>query len=193
MEDGSYQLRFFEVWKPIKSFQGKYEISNMGRVASVDRILSNGRHQRGRILKTRIDKYGYEVVNLRDGDKVFNLFVHRLVATHFLPNWDRLPQVNHRDENKTNNKVINLEWCDGFYNQNYGTINIRRSKSLTNEKVKSKPVSQFSLDGTLIKTYPSIAEAKRQTGIGNISKCCRGSSRYSTSGGFKWKYVQIIK
>lgn len=112
-----------EIWKDIKGYEGKYQISNFGRVKSLPR---NGTINKERILKTKLTKFGYERVYLRNKNTRTWFLIHRLVAMYFIPNPDNLPQVNHKDECKTNNHVENLEWCDGFYNQSYGTVNIRR-------------------------------------------------------------------
>ena len=110
--------------------------------------------------------------------------IHRLVALTFLPNPNRLPQVNHKDENKENNSVENLEWCDAKYNSNYGTRNARVAEK------HSKPVSQYSLDGDWIATYKSMLEAERITGIqsSSISKCCKGELK--KTGGYHWQYAE---
>ena len=117
---------------------------------------------------------GYLGIRLYNGENVKTFKIHRLVASTFIPNPLNLPQINHIDENKTNNNVENLEWCSAQYNIDYS---------------QSKPVNQYSLDGIYIATYKSIKEASKQTGInqGDISCCCRG--KYKTSGGFIWKYV----
>ena len=109
--------------------------------------------------------------------------MHRLVAQAFIPNPDNLPEVNHRDEDKTNNCVENLEWCSHLYNMRFGTA-IKRGA----EK-QSTPVLQIDKDtNEVIAEYPSTAEAGRQLKIwqGNISNCCRG--RYKTTGGYKFVY-----
>lgn len=110
--------------------------------------------------------------------------VHRLVAECFTPNPDNLPQVNHIDEDKTNNDVSNLEWCDRKYNINYGTRNERVAEK------QSKPVLQYTLSGEFVKEYPSVSEVERQTGLkhSNICNCCNG--KLKTAYGFKWEYKQ---
>ena len=174
-----------EEWRDIRD---RYQVSNYGRIRN---------STTGRILKPRGTKY-LQVALYKDG-VAKNYKVHYLVAKAFIPNPDNLPQVNHKDENKTNNFVwvnpdgsidpdkSNLEWCEAEYNANYGTRNKRISETMTNGKL-SKPVLQFSLSGEFIKEYPSVMEAYRQTGTydSSISQCCNGKRQ--SAGGYIWQY-----
>ena len=108
------------------------------------------------------------------------LLIHRVVAQAFIPNPNNCPQVNHKDENKTNNCVSNLEWCTAKYNTNYGSGKRRGANK------ESLPVVCMDLYGNEIKTFSSITDAKKQTGANNISAVCKG--KLKTSGGFKWRY-----
>jgi hypothetical protein len=115
-----------EIWKDIIGFEGIYEVSNFGRVRRI---------KTGRILRTSKSGgcRGYVGINLSKDGKAYGKLVHRLVAESFLPNIEGLPEVNHKDEDKTNNRVENLEWCDHKYNINYGTkIEKTRKKRLEN-------------------------------------------------------------
>lgn len=104
-----------EEWRPIKGYEGFYEVSSLGRVRSLDRVVKckNGNCQKffGKIMKPRTNKDGYLTVALSMNNKQKSKQIHRLVAITFLPNPKKLPQVNHRDCNKQNNYVDNLEWC----------------------------------------------------------------------------------
>lgn len=116
-----------EVWKPIKYYEGLYEISNYGRVKSVERTVysSDGERICGYVKEHYVPQHdngrGYLFVSLWKDNKSKREYVHRLVALTFIDNPTRLPQVNHKDEDKQNNYVENLEWCDATYNNTYGT------------------------------------------------------------------------
>ena len=162
-----------EIWKDIKGFESKYKISSNGNCYS---------YFLNRNLKPTIDKNGYLLYKLSKDGKQYTIRVHRLVALHFIDNPYNLPQVNHKDEDKTNNNVNNLEWCDAKYNINYGTC-IERMK----KHQHSKPVLQYTLDGQFVKEWESLAEA-HQNGFhrSHIIACCRGKAKKHK--GYIWKY-----
>ena len=166
-----------ESWKDKKDYEGIYQVSNCGRVKSI-------KFGKERILKLTKDKDGYLIVNLYKNNKSKTFKVHRLVAEAFLPNPDNLPLINHKDEDKSNNIVSNLEWCDVKYNTNYGTRNKRIGKSNTNGK-RSKPVLQYTLDGKFVREWESYRECKRN-GFNHVSECCRGKRK--SCGGYIWRY-----
>lgn len=118
------------IWKDIPSYEGLYQVSNDGKVRSLDRIDTLGRKRKGRILKQAFDKKKYKYVSLCKDNKSKALKVHRLVAMTFIPNPNNYPIINHKDENPSNNHVSNLEWCTYKYNSNYGTRNERLSKAM---------------------------------------------------------------
>ena len=122
-----------EEWRSIEGYEGLYEVSNTGRVRSVDRYVKVGyggyRLHKGKILKLELCNCGYYSVEITYKYKRNHFYVHRLVAEAFIPNPDNLAQVNHKDEDKTNNNVENLEWCNRKYNMNYGTRAERRKKT----------------------------------------------------------------
>ena len=119
-----------EIWKDIKGFEDKYQVSNLGRIKSLERKNSRGNQIREKILKLIYDKDGYLLVNLYKNSKKKTYKVHRLVALAHIPNPNNYPQVNHKDENPSNNHISNLEWCTNKYNCNYGTKKERLSKKL---------------------------------------------------------------
>jgi hypothetical protein len=122
-----------EIWKEIKDYEGLYQISNLGRVKSLEKKVGF-RKRKEKILKQHFDKDGYVKVYLCKNSKVKFLSVHRLIAQAFIPNPDELPQINHKDENKANNKIENLEWCTCKYNINYGTRTKRQKETIKNER-----------------------------------------------------------
>ena len=114
-----------EIWRPIEGYEGLYEVSSYGRVKSVDRYVKSKSNSyrliKGKVLSGSITKYGYVRCNIKVNGVLKGYFVHRLVAEAFIPNPDNLPQVNHKNEVKSDNCVDNLEWCDPKYNMNYGS------------------------------------------------------------------------
>lgn len=177
-----------EIWKDVVGWGGLYKVSNLGRVKSIDRKSWNGKiwyERKGKILKGCRDKDGYCIVSLRRKNEHKTFKVHRLVAEAFIPNPDGYPQVNHKDENKINNCIKNLEWCSAKYNINYGTRNQRMATTNLNGK-NSQLVNQLTKDGRLLKIWPSMHEAARSLKInqGNISNCCSG--RCKSYAGYIW-------
>lgn len=162
------------MFEKIKEFP-QYEINTKGQV----------RNSKGKILSQSISNNGYYRVHLCKDRKAKWYAVHKLVAQTFIPNPLHLPEVNHKDENKLNNNVDNLEWCNSKYNTNYGTRNKRISNTQTNNKKLSQPVE--CVETNVI--YPSIMGAQRQTGIFNtaIGKVCKGERK--TAGHYHWVYI----
>lgn len=148
-----------EEWKDIKGFEGLYQISNMGRVRSLDRWTFNERPRflKGMMLKLSPNKgKGYLRVSLSDGHRNYKHYeVHRLVALHFVPGYKKGLVVNHINEIKTDNRAVNLEWCTYQYNLNYSDV----------IAWKRKPVYQYDLDGNFIKKFKCGHQAEQELGF----------------------------
>ena len=181
-----------EEWKAIPDYE-EYQVSTLGRVkrlAYYKNVCGGGKQYcEERILKPQTRKRGYQAVMLSKNSNAKSFLVHRLVAMVFIPNPDNLPQVNHKDENTSNNCADNLEWCNQCYNSNYGTSKYRISTKLKNG-ILSKPVEQYCKNGMFIMEYPSAIEASRVLGlnVSGIISCCNNSPKYSHCGGYQWKY-----
>lgn len=183
-----------EQWKDIKGYEGLYQVSNLGRVKSLERYKKNNGNTETligeKILKQSINNKGYCRIHLCKDAHKKAFSVHRLVAEAFIPNPYNIspyikPEINHKDEDKTNNNADNLEWCDSKYNNNYGNHNIKVSVA------KGRKVQAYDLDGNLVMEFHSISEAQRQTGIAQqcISFCLAG--KYKQAGGYVWKDADI--
>ena len=187
-----------EIWKTAvyddEIYEGLYKVSNFGRILSLN-YKNTGKPD---LMNPGTDKDGYLQVYLRKDRKGKWCKVHRLVAETFLENPENKPQVNHKDEDKTNNFVFlnedgtinkeksNLEWKSPKDNCNHGTRNERISKALTNGKL-SKKVLQLSLSGELIREWPSVNECGRNGfDQGAVCKCCNG--KLKTHKGFRFEY-----
>lgn len=122
-----------EIWRSIKGYEGLYEVSSYGRVRSLDRYDSSNHFRKGKLLKLKKENNGYIRITLCKCGIEKMYMVHRLVANEFIDNPYKLPQINHKDENPTNNRVDNLEWCNQEYNNKYGL----RLKRIRNINVKN--------------------------------------------------------
>lgn len=184
MENLNYEN---EIWKDIKNYEGLYQVSNLGRVKSLERLDALGHRLKEKILKPGINQYGYYQVVLCKQSVQKHYMVHRLVFEAFNCQITEGLQVNHINEIKTDNRLENLNLMTCKENCNWGTRNERSAKKQINGK-KSKPVLQFTLDDILVKEYPSIRQAERETGFNqaHIVKCCKG--KYKQMYGFKWRY-----
>lgn len=171
-----------EVWKDIEGYEGRYQVSNTGKVRSL--IKRSKLDSPWHLLKPT-NARGYEYVGLwRKQDGSTNFLVHRLVAKAFVPNPNGFKEVNHKDENKQNNCADNLEWCTREYNMSYKNARVRQGISC------STPVEQYTIDGIYIATYVSIPIAAKINDIdeSSIHKCCNGKRKYV--GGYHWKLKQ---
>lgn len=165
-----------EEWRSIEGYPN-YQVSNMGRVKS----LNYSRTGEEGILKNCKNNRGYLQVFLCKNSKQKCYLVHRLVAQAFLDNPNNFPEINHKDEDKINNQLTNLEWCDNKYNMNYGTRTERTQK----------PILQFTKNGEFIRKWESGTQIERELGFhqSHISSCCKG--KIKTSYGFVWMYAVI--
>ena len=181
-----------EIWKDVAGYEGWYKVSNKGNVCSVDRVV-RGRKYGGRTLRPAYDIGGYLCVVLSKNGVTKNKKVHRLVAEAFIPNPNYLPQINHRDEDKANNNVENLEWCTRKQNANH---------EARTEKVRqklSKRVKAVNVESGEVITFNSTMEAGNEGyHHGNVAKACRGDYKSGRTGkligdghtyrGHKWSY-----
>lgn len=186
-----------EVWKDIimekngvvYDYTGLYQISNMGK------IKSYVRDKNGKIMNPRKCN-GYLSINLVKNSIGKMFYVHRIVATMFIENPSKLPEVNHIDENKSNNNVSNLEWCDRKYNCNHGTRNERRAKKMLGvgagkPNCRRKPVICLNT----MQIFDYVREAQEWCGGGNISGCCKCKQKYAghhpeTNERLRWMYYE---
>ena len=204
-----------EIWKDIEGYEGLYQVSNLGRVRS----LNYRRSGISKLLKQSTDEKGYKQVGLCKNGKQKNYHVHRLVAIAFISNPNNLPIINHKDENPSDNNANNLEWCTYEYNLNYGTVKERISESLKGEKhpfygkhhseeskkkisekmkgkckgkdnPASKPILMYDREGNFIRRFECIADANEYFGkdryCSSIYECLKG--RRKTTYGFIFKY-----
>lgn len=164
-----------EIWKNIIGFPN-YQVSSRGNVRS----CYKGEWKL--IIKSKT--YGYEHVLLYKDKTRKNARVHRLVAEAFIPNPNNLPFVNHKDENRSNNNVDNLEWCTAKYNINYGTC-IKRAT----EK-QERPVLMLTINGMFERRFKSVTEAEKETGFSHshITECCNNKKKQYKN--HIWKYEQ---
>ena len=156
-----------EVWKDVVGYEGYYQVSNLGRVKSLQsRKYSHIQKcpivvKRERVLNPYFNTKNYLLVDLKKDGKRNTQQVHRLVAKAFIPNENNFPQVNHKDENKQNNCVDNLEWCTNQYNATYGTAKQRMAQKMM------KKVLQISASGEIVNKWNSIKEAAKELGVCN--------------------------
>ena len=181
-----------EVWKDIEGFEGYYQISNLGRLKSFKKYVG------GKVLSNTNKKGDYFSVILRKGNKVRSSRIHRLVAEAFIPNEDNLPQVHHKDGNKQNNNVENLEWISGREHRlktQQQNPNVIKGLVNYNKFTRAKAVQQYSLNGDLLGEYNNCIEASLITGVcaRNIHQVAsraeykKGKCR-KQAGGYVWKY-----
>lgn len=169
-----------EVWKEIEGYEGAYEISNKGSVKNI---------RTGKCLRlgySNTSNYPCVVLSLNGHKKCYA--VHRLVAKAFVPNPNNLPEINHINENREDNRAENLEWCSRLYNIRYGTGIRRRAENVRNDPRRSTQVIQRDMDGKEIRIYPSFHEMHRQTGYDRhaVKRAIDGKIKHAY--GYKWSH-----
>ena len=188
-----------EIWKDIKSYEGLYQISNTGKIKSLERYKDN--HSKKQLVKEKIrkqiiSKTGYYTCMLTKNGNLKLFKVHRIVAEAFIPNPNNYPIINHIDGNKLNNNVDNLEWCSYSHNEKeaykLGLIknNTYGLKKYT-DSLKKK-IKQYDLKGNFLKEWNSVSEIKKELNYEttNICSCCKGKRK--TAYGYKWKYAEVV-
>lgn len=201
-----------EIWKPAVGLEDYYMISNIGRIKSVERIVvhSDGRKRKigGKILKTSINRNGYECIRISCNRQKRELKIHRMVALAFIPNIENKPYIDHINTIRNDNRVENLRWVTRMENahnpitysrmfgRNHATgEQILKRKNANKSYGAEKAVLQLSIDGNIIKEFKSIREAGRafhDSGLA-ISRCCRKIKCYRTAYGYKWIYKDEYK
>lgn len=182
MYDTKYKQEFTdeelnnEVWKDVGECKGYEELARLYEVSNLGRV----KNKKGLIMSPELYQRGYYRVHLYKNNKRKHARINRLVALAFIPNPNNYPMVNHKDENKLNNKVSNLEWCTAKYNANYGTTKERAAK----------PLYQLDMNGNIIKEFNSAHQVQKVLGynVRAIAGCCEGNCK--SAYGYKWKYKQ---
>ena len=200
-------IKEIEIWKSVVGYEGYYEISNLGNVLSLERVIEYEYKTKSGIiikrsikkskkLKTRIGDVGYYTTDFQVNNIKQTVCIHRLIAEAFIPNPENKPTVNHKDGIKTNIAISNLEWATYSENNQHAVDNNLRQSPWTGkfgiEHPLSKPVIQFDKAYNKINEFTNAREAERITGIGykHISDCCLGNR--STTGGYKWEYKKTV-
>ena len=172
------KIMFNEIWKSITLNECNLDVSNYGNV----RFSKNHKKK-----SFHLNKYGYPTIRIQKDRKIYTYRIHRLVAQLFIENPypEKFDCINHKDENRQNNFVENLEWCDRNYNNNYGSHNEKIAKS------KSKPIIQYDLNGNIVREWESASVAARTLGCAQsgINWCCLRKPKHNTCIGFIWRFA----
>lgn len=178
-----------EIWRDVAEYEGYYQVSNLGNVRSVERTVARSNYfvvLKSQVLKPAIRTAGYLFVNLSKDSKVKTKNIHRLVADAFLPNPQCKQEVNHKNGNKTDNNINNLEWCSRSENMihSYDVLGNRR---FGKDNPRAKVILQIK-NGKVIGRFYGCYEAERMTGVkyGNINQCC--NHRRKTANKYEWRY-----
>lgn len=194
-----------EQWKDVAGYDNYYQVSSCGRIKSVERYVQDRFGMKApyripeKILKPKRSQTGYLFVHLSKNGHAHPQRIHRMVAEAFIPNPDRLPTVNHNNEDKTDNRVENLEWCTQAYNNEYGT---RTQRSQMSQKQR-RPVTMYTKDGQPLRTFPTLIEAARyivseledqhvsmKTVDNNIRAVCHHRSHRHLAYGYRWEFEE---
>ena len=182
-----------EIWKDVVGYEGLYQVSSFGKVRSLDRVNARGWNIKGKLLTVYLRKDGYLGVWLSKDRINKNFLVHRLLAEAFIPNPDRLPCVNHKDEIRSHCFLENLEWITVKGNNNYGTRNKRMASSHMADPVFLTKLDDLHRSNQKRvrcvetgKVYDSAKEAGHEV-HGRVSAAARDNRK--TAGGFHWEYV----
>ena len=186
-----------EIWKDIKGYEGKYQVSSLGRIKSLYRWNGKAFYSREHIIKSYINKNGYVYIALMKNNKNKNCRLHRLVAEAFLDNPNNYNDINHKDGNKENNNINNLEYCTKSYNMKHAFKNnlwkSPNSGRFGSNSYKAKKVAMVDKNtNEIIKTFNSIIDATHfvnKNSSGHIVNCCKG--KLKTAYGYKWQYIDI--
>lgn len=177
-----------EIWKDIKGYEGYYQVSNLGRIKSLQR---NGTIKKDRILKPNNVKGYLQITLQKNGIKAYKK-IHRIVAENFITNINNKTEVNHIDGNKHNNCIENLEWVTKSENQKHAyKLGLNKSHGIKGEKnVLSKKIMQLDLEDNVIKIWGSMHDIERKLGIKyqNVYACCKGIQNKTHN--FKFKYYK---
>ena len=174
----------------IPGTDNKYEITTEGQ------IISYLRYPNGKVLKPHVSENGYLTTTIKQAGKFKSYYIHRLVAQIFIPNPDNLPYVNHKSEDRTDNRAENLEWCTAEYNCNYGNHRENLIKATLRFTGHPSRIAKLDKQGNLLKAYYSIKAAARDvagdkwnSASVQISKIIKGAKGHHTCCGFKWKRI----
>ena len=184
-----------EIWKDARGFEGIYQVSNLGRIRSVDRYVNSGLKNvktflhKGKILKQQQNRCGYLLIRGKKDNKKINILLHQIVAETFISNPENKPEVNHIDGNKQNNCVSNLEWVTYSENLKHAFRTGLKKSKYGKDHHNIRLVNQYDKDNNFIKQWYGFHEIDRELGFDyrNIHACC--NNKQPTAYGYVWRYA----